>query len=151
MIRTNQGAACTILAALLCVAVCLLLSDWVFVRVSDGFRLGTFPLAYLLLTITLIASTALDSRRNLTLAHLEDISMVGLLRVCVFISASLGLAFFQELTGFIPWAFVLALTTGMAMGQKSPFILLVYSMGSALAFFAVFYALGFSISAGPSF
>lgn len=151
MWRTNSGAACLILAVLTPIFACILLSDWAFQRVSDGFRLGTFPLAYLVLSMALIGVMLLDDRHAERLSHLEELSIRGLLRVIAFIAAALALAFFQQRAGFVACACLLAATAVIAMGQRSPRVVMAFSIGAALLLFAVFYTLGLSITAGPQF
>ncbi|MDA7949500.1 MAG: hypothetical protein MPJ78_18720 [Hyphomicrobiaceae bacterium] len=145
LIRTNKGAACAMLAGLFPVLLYILFSDWAGDRLSDGFRLGTFPVIYLLLSMLLIAVTLFDARRGDALEGFETFGLAGLIRVFVYFVVAVLFAFYQEKIGFIPCAFMLVATGAVEMRLRPWTVIFVYASAIALLLFALFYSLGFAL------
>lgn len=145
LIRTNRGAACAILAGLSLILVYILSSDWAGDRLSDGFRLGTFPIVYLVLSMVLIALTSVDTRHADVLEDLEMFSLAGLFRVLVYFGIAVLFAFYQEKIGFIPCAFALVATGAVEMRLRPWPVIVGYAAVISLLLFGLFYSLGFAL------
>jgi len=128
------------------VVVYIMASDWAFEPMRDGVLIGAYPIAYLALAIVFAALLLRGAAAHEKLPDFEDVNLAGLLRIAIFILASVGLTFGHENYGFVMLCSVFVAIVSWFCGQRWLPGIALYSIGVALALFAVFNLLGFDLS-----
>ena len=82
--RTNQGVGVALSVAVVVLLIHLLLTDWVYTDLRDGFKLGFFPLVGVIATLLCTLTLIIDSHRNKVEEDLEGIDWLSWL-YCVII------------------------------------------------------------------
>lgn len=151
LMKTNRGVALIIIVILFPILLSICFSDWAFKQLSDGFYLGMLPIIYICLSIFLIAITIFDAKRNERQQKLDDLSVVGMIKVAMIILSSLPLAFYVDKIGLIFCTALLVVVCSIIMGLRNIRHLLVYSTGISVVIFGVLNLIGFDFIAMPNF
>jgi putative tricarboxylic transport membrane protein len=99
--RTNQGVGVVLSVALAILLVYLLLSDWVYKDLRDGFKLGFFPLGGVIATLFCALVLIIDTHRHEVEEDLEGIDWRSWL-YCVILLIGCYVYFeFAQAIGFL--------------------------------------------------
>jgi hypothetical protein len=92
-LRSNKTIGLGLSASLLLLLAYLLLSDWVYLRLRDGFYLGAFPVAAVVGMLVCSVVLAFDGRRHLVPERMVDFRWIDLLKVLAIVAGAW--AFFE--------------------------------------------------------
>ena len=148
---TNRKGAILLLVLLAPVTIYVLAASWTFTAMRDGFLIGSFPLAYLVLCLFFAFVTFIDSRAMQPLDEFQELSVVGLIRILTFIAAAVILTFWHETFGFILLCTLFVALVSWFAGQRSVLSISIYSIAVAVALFTAFTFLGFDLTIIPWF
>ena len=139
--RTNQGVGVALSVAVAALLIYLLFTDWVYIELRDGFKLGFFPLLAVIATLLCTLSLIVDSRRHeveeggdgidlkswiycFSLLVGSYIYFVVAQAIGFLIATPVVLAGFTYLLGVRPWSFAFlagVIMTAMVYGVFSIF------------------------------
>ena len=99
--RTNQGVGVALSVAITVLLIHLLLTDWVYRDLRDGFKLGFFPLVSVIATLLCSLTLIVDSHRNKVEEDLEGIDWRSWLYCVILLVGSYIYLVIAQAIGFL--------------------------------------------------
>lgn len=148
---TNRHAGMVLLILSASLMGYVVLSDWAFVEMRDGMRIGGFPIAFLALCILFSGLILLDREEGAALLpDMAELTLAGLAKIIAFILGGLVLAFYHERIGFAALCIPFLVMTSLFMGQRGGRAMALYAVGICVALFGILRALDFDLNLLPA-
>ncbi len=148
-LRTNRGVSIVLAFTFGAIALSILLSDWAYRELRDGFLLGGFPIFALAMIAISLLILAIDNRSTETepgMAALHGGVLLVMGAVLLGLAATFALMW---IIGFVPAAALFIITGSFILGCRPAWKAVAIGVGASITIRIILAALGVAIPDGP--
>jgi hypothetical protein len=148
-VRSNQGVGVVLLSILALLTAYLVSSNWVYLRVRDGFYLGFFPLSAVAIMAATAVGMALDRNRRKTTQTMRSSDWRTWTVPWILTVALLGYFWLMTEVGFVISTPVVLAPTIYFLGARPARSAVVASLLITVCVYVAFRVIGTNIPQGP--